>query len=66
MKNSLVEALINAMNRLLTVRSILSLICGALLVHSAVTRYFDAAQVHDIILIIFTFYFAKKAGDGNE
>lgn len=56
----------DALIKLLKIRSILSLVCAALLVYCTVSRIIDGKDSLTIIVMVFTFFFTKKDGSENE
>lgn len=56
----------DALIKLLKIRSILSLVCAALLVYCTVTKTIDGKDALTIIVMVFTFFFAKRDGTENE
>ena len=50
----------DALTKLLKVKSILSILCAALLVYCTITNKIDGKDALTIIVMVFTYYFAKK------
>ena len=50
----------DALTKLLKVKSILSIVCAALLCYCTVTSRIDGKDALTIIVMVFTYYFAKK------
>lgn len=54
-----------AFTKLLKVKSILSLLCAGLLVYCSVTNKIDGKDALTIIVMVFTYYFARQNKNGE-
>ena len=52
--------------KLVDLKSIVTLVLTGLLVYGLIESKFDAGDVMTIIVMVFTFYFAKKESSSNE
>lgn len=56
----------NKIARLIDLKSIVTLILTGLLVYGLISEKFDSNDVMTIIVMVFTFYFAKKEKSDEE
>lgn len=54
------------MNKLLSARYILALICGAVFAYLAITKSLSVESVTGILTLVFVSYFSKKRGNNVD